>query len=49
MQLKQCAETISSTDAQMLELRKKIEAAEDIPSEEEELFERLRKFDVPIN
>ena len=49
LQLKQCAETISSTDAQMLELRKKIEAAEDIPSEEEELFERLRKFDVPIN
>lgn len=48
-QLRQCAEIITSTDEKMLELRKKIEAAEDIPTEEDELFERLRKFDMPIH
>ena len=47
-ELKTCADIISETDAKMLEIRKKIELAEDKPSEDEVLFERLRKLDVPI-
>ena len=46
--LKDCADVIARTDEQMLELRKKIETAEDLPSEEEELLDKLKKFDIPI-
>ncbi len=46
--LKDCADVIARTDEQMLELRKKIETAEDLPSEEEELLDKLKKFDMPI-
>ncbi len=48
-QLKQCADVINATDQKMLELRQKIEAAENIPTEEDILFERLRKMDIKIN
>ncbi len=47
--LKQCAELIARTDEEMLELRRKIESAADAPSEEEKLFERLRKIDARID
>lgn len=42
-QLKACADVITQTDQKMLELRKQIEASEDIPTEEEMLFERLAR------
>lgn len=42
-ELKACAETIAETDQRMLSLRRRIEAAEDIPTEEDILFERLKK------
>ncbi len=46
--LKECADVIAKTDAEMLNLRRKIEAAENAPSEEEQLMERLRKIDLRI-
>ena len=42
-QLRECADVITRTDERMLALRKYIEASEDIPTEDEALFERLRK------
>lgn len=48
-ELKACADVISETDRKMLRLRDRIEAAEDAPSEEDVLFERLRKLDTPIS
>lgn len=47
--LKECADIIAHTDEEMLALRKKIETASDIPTEEEVLMERLRKLDVQID
>lgn len=47
-QLLECANIISKTDEKMLSLRKQIELAEDIPSEEEILIEKIRKLDVPF-
>jgi len=47
-QLKECAETIASTDRKMMELRQQLETAEDIPSENELLIARLKKLDTPI-
>lgn len=43
-----CARVIRETDERMLAIRRHIEAATDIPSEEEILFEKLAKFDMPI-
>ena len=48
-ELKSCADVISKTDEKMLNLRKRLEAAEDIPTEEDILFDKLRRLDVPIN
>lgn len=42
-ELSACAEIIAATDERMLALRRRIEAAEDMPTEEDVLFERLRK------
>lgn len=39
----------SGTDEEMLALRRKIEQAEDAPSEEDILLERLKKIDVRID
>lgn len=47
-ELRDCARVIRETDERMLAIRRHIEAAADIPSEEEILFEKLAKFDVPI-
>ncbi len=47
-ELKRCADVISDTDRRMLTIREKIESAEDAPTEDEQLFERLRKIDMPI-
>ena len=47
-ELKECADRIAETDEKMLSLRRRIEAAEDIPTEEDELMERLRRLDLPI-
>lgn len=47
--LRKCAEVIASTDEEMLALRRKIEQAEDAPSEEDILLERLKKIDVRID
>lgn len=48
-ELKACADVISETDEKMLKLRQRLEEAEDIPTEEDILFDRLRRLDVPIN
>ncbi len=47
--LKACADVISETNEKMLKLRKRLEEAEDIPTEEDVLFDRLRRLDIPIN
>lgn len=47
-QLRECADVIAETDEKMLKIREKIELAEDVPTEEELLFERLRRLDMPL-
>ena len=47
-ELKACADRIAETDERMLALRRQIESAEDIPTEEDELIDRLRRLDLPI-
>ncbi len=46
--LRECADVITQTDEKMLALRKRIEDAEDVPTEEEILFERISKLDTPL-
>ena len=46
--LRGCADVIARTDREMLALRRRIEAAEDLPSEDDELFDRLKKLDMQI-
>ncbi len=48
-ELKACADVISETDQKMLSLRMQIEAAEDAPTEEDALFDKLRRLDTPID
>ena len=47
-ELRRCAETISQTDNEMMQIRSKMEELIDIPTEEEILLERIRKLDTPI-
>ena len=47
-ELRDCAAVIRETDERMLAIRRHIEAATDVPTEEEELLARMAKFDVPI-
>ncbi|MBE6672987.1 MAG: GTP pyrophosphokinase family protein [Ruminococcaceae bacterium] len=47
-ELRACAETIRETDEIMLSIRRKIEAAEDVQTEEEQLFERFSRLDIHI-
>lgn len=47
-ELKECAEVISHTDNRMLEIRKKIEASNGKPTDDEVLFEKMKKFDVSL-
>lgn len=46
--LKACAETINATDEEMLKIRQQMEAAADIPTEEDLLFEKFSRLDMPI-
>lgn len=48
-QLTMCAEQIASVDRQMYQVRKQIELSEDIPTEEDILFEKLRRIDIATN
>ncbi|MNW37098.1 GTP pyrophosphokinase YwaC [compost metagenome] len=48
-QLKECSDIISDVDSRMHNLRLKIEANRDTPSEEEVLIEKLGKMDVFID
>lgn len=48
-QLTECAEQIAAIDQQMWQVRKKIEATEDLPTEEEVLLEKLRRIDIAIS
>lgn len=47
-ELRDCAAVIRETDERMLAIRRRIEAAADAPTEEEVLFDKLAKFDIPI-
>ncbi len=47
-QLKECADIISQTDERMLGIRKNIDASKSMPSEDDILFEKLRKLDLAI-
>ncbi len=40
---------INATDAQMLELRKQIEAAADQPTEDDILFDKLSRLDISLD
>lgn len=47
-QLTQCADIIHLTDKKMQDIRKQIEVAADAPTEEDILYEKLSKLDVPL-
>ena len=47
-ELRDCAAVIRETDERMLAIRRRIEAAADTPTEEEILFDKLSKLDIPI-
>ena len=47
-ELRDCAAVIRETDERMLAIRRRIEAAADTPTEEEVLFDKLAKLDIPI-
>ena len=46
--LRKCAETINQTDLEMMQVRSKLESLSDVPTEDEKLFERIRRLDTPI-
>lgn len=46
--LKACADVIAKTDEEMLALRRELEAAQEKPSADEELLEKLRKLTEPF-
>lgn len=48
-QLKACADIINATDEKMLDIRRQIEAAADMPTEEDILFEKLSKLDINLD
>jgi len=48
-ELKQCADKLSEIDGKMLGLRQRIEKINEKPTEDDVLFERLRRLDVPMN
>lgn len=47
-ELKECAEIIAGTDERMLKIRKNIDMSKSVPSEDEILFEKLKKIDLAI-
>lgn len=46
--LKICAEISNATDIEMLNIRKEIEAMSDVPTEEDILFDKLTRMDIPF-
>jgi putative GTP pyrophosphokinase len=48
-ELKRCADIIAETDNNMLALRNKIDTAEDIPTEDDILLEKLSKIDIKVD
>lgn len=47
-QLTECARVINATDEKMLDIRKQIETAVDMPTEEDILFEKISKLDINL-
>ncbi len=47
-QLKLCADMIHETDQKMLDIRRQIESAEDLPTEDDKLMEKIRRMDIKI-
>lgn len=47
-ELRECADVIAKTDERMLGIRKNIDANKSIPSEDDILFEKIRKLDLAI-
>ena len=47
-QLRFCAESIASVDMKMMDIRHRLESAEDQPSEDDILISKLKKLDMPI-
>lgn len=47
-QLEECAKVIHDTDEKMLEIRRQIETASNIPTEEDILFEKLSRLDINL-
>ncbi|MBP3623364.1 MAG: GTP pyrophosphokinase family protein [Oscillospiraceae bacterium] len=47
-QLKSCAEDIARVDMEMMNIRRRLEASADEPSEDDLLIARLKKLDTPI-
>ena len=47
-QLKQCADTITSIDKQMMAIRHRLASAADAPTDDEVLMQKLMRLDVPI-
>ena len=47
-ELRLCAASLADIDQRMIALRRHIDSAEDIQSEDEELIDRLRRLDLPI-
>ena len=47
-QLKKCADVISKTDQEMLEIRRQIDESSDPQTEEDILLEKIRKLDINI-
>lgn len=48
-QLKKCAELSNYTDEKMLDIRKQIEGAQDVPSQEDILFEKISRIDIKLD
>ena len=47
-ELKTCADTLAATEEKMLDIRQKIDARAPLPTEEDVLFEKMRKIDVAV-
>ncbi len=47
-ELRECADVIRQTDERMLSIRKRIEAAADIPTDDEILFDKISRLDIKL-
>lgn len=48
-QLRECADVIAATDEKMLDIRRQIQSASDVPTKEDILLEKLSKVDMRIS